>query len=198
MVLRRRQWEQRRSGGSPSVSCADSSLIRGSRGAVLRRCGGRTPHPSAALTPSPQGEGLGGGSAEAAVGAAAEWVSPSVSCADSSLIRGSHRVVLRRRQWGQRRSGVSPSVSCADSSLIRGSRGAVLRRRQWGQRRCGRTAYLSIDNNMQKAAVQECFCTAASFIPHGRHSAHAPSPCPAFSRRTRQNPHPDCFCRRRC
>ena len=48
-----------------------------------------------------------------------ELFSPSVSCADSSLVRGSKKGAAPE---GRRdREPFSPPVGCADSSLVRGS-----------------------------------------------------------------------------
>ena len=54
-------------------------------------------------------------------GNARELFSPSVGCADSSLVRGS----LEAGTPGEagKRELFSPSVGCADSSLVRGSKG---------------------------------------------------------------------------
>ena len=50
-----------------------------------------------------------------------ELFSPSVGCADSSLVRGSGK--SRTPEGRGDREPFSPSVGCADSSLVRGSKG---------------------------------------------------------------------------
>ena len=74
---------------SPSVSCADSSLVRGSgKSRTPEVCGNRELSlPRSAAPTAHSSEGAKGGTPE--VCGDREPFSPSVGCADSSLVRGS-------------------------------------------------------------------------------------------------------------
>ena len=79
---------------SPSVSCADSSLVRGSEGRGVQG------------TNSRDGAAVGAGAVgKLEMAAKRELFSPSVGCADSFLVRGSERAQVQAAGGGWCGSG---------------------------------------------------------------------------------------------